>query len=390
MLTINFQQKSPKVVYYISAKVDFNPEYLQDHYFTIAADRQTADIVLNIAKTFVYDPWAGITITYQNLKTKLSRVLFQYDINVCAILGKQGTQLNSFVSGWINNFWKYGDLPRSCPIKKQQKGPRLVYFVKSDLTFNPRYLQDHFIIIAPDRLTVNITLNFAVDFINDPWAEIMLGVKNRKDNNYRNLFKYDINVCTVLGKSGVNQLNKFALGWINNVWKYGNLPKSCPLKKKTRTLYFQAVKFDKNEQFLNNFDITINSDNTSINILMELREDVDNIWGNAILHIWLNKLKEYKQVISYDVNVCLQLQRSKWEKNNIISIWIQNFLKFGNLSKSCPILKNLYMFPNLKADKESIPTFTPAGRCRLETSIYTTQKGFKQTLGNAQFDIELK
>ncbi|XP_046807376.1 uncharacterized protein LOC124420001 [Lucilia cuprina] len=118
-----------------------------------------------------------------------------------------------------------------CNGSKQQKGPRLVYFVKSDLTFNPRYLQDHFIIIAPDRLTVNITLNFAVDFINDPWAEIMLGVKNRKDNNYRNLFKYDINVCTVLGKSGVNQLNKFALGWINNVWKYGNLPKSCPLKK---------------------------------------------------------------------------------------------------------------------------------------------------------------
>ncbi|XP_023305386.2 uncharacterized protein LOC111687192 isoform X2 [Lucilia cuprina] len=112
------KQKSPKVVYYISTKVDFNPEYLQDHYFTIAADRQTADIVLNIAKTFVYDPWAGITITFQNLKTKLSRVLFQYDINVCAILGKQGSQLNSFVSGWINNFWKYGDLPRSCPIKK--------------------------------------------------------------------------------------------------------------------------------------------------------------------------------------------------------------------------------------------------------------------------------
>ncbi|XP_065362134.1 uncharacterized protein LOC135955704 [Calliphora vicina] len=114
----NGAKKAPKVVYYISSKVDFNPQYLQDHHLTIASNRQTANIVLNVAKNFVNDPWAGIVVTFQNLKTNANRVLFRYDINVCSILGKQGSQINNFVSGWVNNFLKFGDLPRSCPVKK--------------------------------------------------------------------------------------------------------------------------------------------------------------------------------------------------------------------------------------------------------------------------------
>ncbi|XP_065362132.1 uncharacterized protein LOC135955703 [Calliphora vicina] len=112
----------------------------------------------------------------------------------------------------------------------KQKGPRLVYFLKNELSYNPSYIQDHFIVVASNRITVNITLNLAVDFPADPWAEIMLGVKNRKDNTYRNLFQYDINVCNILGKSS-SQLNNFVFSWINNVWKYGDLPRNCPIRK---------------------------------------------------------------------------------------------------------------------------------------------------------------
>lgn len=118
MTTFVIQPRAPKAVYFISSKAVFNPEYIQDHYITIGANRLTATVILNIARNFVYDPWAGISIIYQHHKTSANRTLFQYDINVCTILGKQGSQLNNFVSGWINNFWKYGDLPRSCPVKK--------------------------------------------------------------------------------------------------------------------------------------------------------------------------------------------------------------------------------------------------------------------------------
>ena len=94
------------------------------------------------------------------------------------------------------------------------------------------YLSEHYLVIAPNRLTVNITLNLAQDFPSDPWAEISLAARNSKGNTYRSLFQYNVNVCNILGTpDDNNQFNKFVRGWINNVWKYGNLPKQCPIKK---------------------------------------------------------------------------------------------------------------------------------------------------------------
>ncbi|XP_065362131.1 uncharacterized protein LOC135955702 [Calliphora vicina] len=167
-------------------------------------------------------------------------------------------------------------------------------------------------------------------------------------------------------------------------------PLNAASKKKTRPLYFLSVKYDMNPKLQNNFEISINADNTSINILFDLREDLDNIWGSTNILIWLKNLKAYKQIITYDVNVCYHLQRGKMEKTNIFNVWMQNILKFSNITKSCPVVKNIYYVSNLKPDKDSIPPFTPAGRCRLLTSMYTNRSGFKEAIGSAEIDIELK
>ena len=87
-------------------------------------------------------------------------------------------------------------------------------------------------VIAPNRLTLNATLNLAQDFPSDPWAEVSLAARNSKANTYRSVFQYNVNVCNILGTpDNKNQFSKFVRGWLYNVWKYGNLPQQCPIKK---------------------------------------------------------------------------------------------------------------------------------------------------------------
>lgn len=112
--TFFYLQKPQKILLYTSSKVTFNTEYLEDHSLTIGPNNQTLDIILNIAQDLNSDPWVEITI--KSLKNSAYRTIFQYDINICHIFGKQGAV--NFVSAWMNNFWKYGDLPKSCPVKK--------------------------------------------------------------------------------------------------------------------------------------------------------------------------------------------------------------------------------------------------------------------------------
>lgn len=45
---------------------------------------------------------------------------------------------------------------------------------------------------------------------------------------------------------------------------------------------------------------------------------------------------------------------------------------------------------HLKPDKDSIPEFAPAGRCRLAVTMYTKKTGSKESIGSCEFSIELK
>lgn len=72
---------------------------------------------------------------------------------------------------------------------------------------------------------------------------------------------------------------------------------------------------------------------------MELTEDLTNIWTNANIFIWIKRLKDFKQIVSYDVDLCLFLKRAKLNKANMLNAWITNFLKSGNLTRKCPIYK---------------------------------------------------
>lgn len=76
-----------------------------------------------------------------------------------------------------------------------------------------------------------------------------------------------------------------------------------------------------------------------MNILLDVKDDLSSIWCSTSIFIWIKNLKDFKQIVTYDVDFCLFLKRAKFNKGNLLNAWITNFLKSGNLSKKCPIFK---------------------------------------------------
>lgn len=76
-----------------------------------------------------------------------------------------------------------------------------------------------------------------------------------------------------------------------------------------------------------------------MNILLDFEKDLNSIWSNVNILLWINNLKDFKQIVSYDVDFCSFLKRARLNKANMLNAWITNFLKSGNMSRKCPILK---------------------------------------------------
>ncbi|XP_011292329.1 uncharacterized protein LOC105261774 [Musca domestica] len=70
--------------------------------------------------------------------------------------------------------------------------------------------------------------------ISEPlWNRFSVELKLKKTiNSYRPVFIYESNICEFLGKTARETPNLFAI-WIQNVLRYSNLPKSCPILANT-------------------------------------------------------------------------------------------------------------------------------------------------------------
>ncbi|XP_037948019.1 uncharacterized protein LOC119686122 [Teleopsis dalmanni] len=102
----------------INSVVDFNPIYIENHTVNINADHVSVDVLLHIAQDFKSDPWTIIGIYFKMSKNEHYRPIFHYDVNVCEILGRSGNNKIGMAHIWLNSFFKFGTLPKSCPIKK--------------------------------------------------------------------------------------------------------------------------------------------------------------------------------------------------------------------------------------------------------------------------------
>uniref|UniRef100_A0A1I8P853 Uncharacterized protein n=1 Tax=Stomoxys calcitrans TaxID=35570 RepID=A0A1I8P853_STOCA len=114
LVVISETKKPGKVMYFTSTKVEFNRIYISEHSLDIVGNT-TLDIILNLAQNYKYDPWSKTVIAMKNRKTNEYRTLLDYDVNICSLLGKGSA---TYISMWIQNFLKYGNLPKTCPIMK--------------------------------------------------------------------------------------------------------------------------------------------------------------------------------------------------------------------------------------------------------------------------------
>lgn len=92
-------------------------EYVDKLSLTIAPTNRTADLIVDLNQDLTSNPYVEIIL--KKFKGGSYRTIFQYEMNICHIFGRQSSI--NLVSAWINNFLKNGNLPKSCPIKRVSK-----------------------------------------------------------------------------------------------------------------------------------------------------------------------------------------------------------------------------------------------------------------------------
>ncbi|XP_075162658.1 uncharacterized protein LOC142235292 [Haematobia irritans] len=109
------QETSSKMFYVQSATISHNPAYVDDYWLNINSGNTSVDLGFILSKTLQYDPWLTLDIKLKRGKQNKFLSLLKYNVNVCQILNKA---TGKFFAKWVDDFWKYGNLPRSCPIRK--------------------------------------------------------------------------------------------------------------------------------------------------------------------------------------------------------------------------------------------------------------------------------
>ncbi|XP_061391573.1 uncharacterized protein LOC133326981, partial [Musca vetustissima] len=105
---------------------------------------------------------------------------------------------------------------------------KVVLFHNATTFHNPDYFNRYDVSFSEDHQSMDCDSMLIRNITEPLWDKFSVEMKLKKDNNYRVLVTYIFNVCDILGKSFKESTNLFGL-WAQNMLKYGNLPKSCPI-----------------------------------------------------------------------------------------------------------------------------------------------------------------
>lgn len=106
------QMIASKTMYALSIEAYFNKNYLKEYSARINPGNASLDITIEIQRNCSRDPWIRFIFNQKIAGIKKPRKLFQYDANACVVLSKGQ---NKFLNGWVQNFLRYGNLPKRCP-----------------------------------------------------------------------------------------------------------------------------------------------------------------------------------------------------------------------------------------------------------------------------------
>uniref|UniRef100_A0A1I8ND41 Uncharacterized protein n=1 Tax=Musca domestica TaxID=7370 RepID=A0A1I8ND41_MUSDO len=150
------------------------------------------------------------------------------------------------------------------------------------------------------------------------------------------------------------------------------------LAAKRKTLYFYSYKVEFDSTYIE--EHRLNLRNTSVDVILNVAQDYPfDPWIVTALFVKERKSANFRKLINYDVNVCNILGK---EDANLITVWVQNFLKFGSLPKSCPIRKGNYSWYKLRPEKVNIPDVFPSAEYKIQVDTYFRNGKRRQSIDN--------
>ncbi|XP_068148486.1 uncharacterized protein [Drosophila tropicalis] len=94
---------------------NFDHKYASAYGMDISEDHQTLNITLDVIKNITVDIWLKASILQKESKASY-RDIFSYNINMCQMMSR-GKSL-SLINFWLQNVFRYTNLPMRCPIKE--------------------------------------------------------------------------------------------------------------------------------------------------------------------------------------------------------------------------------------------------------------------------------
>ncbi|XP_017860812.1 PREDICTED: uncharacterized protein LOC108612441 [Drosophila arizonae] len=134
-------------------------------------------------------------------------------------------------------------------------------------TFECKYVSSYEARISQDQLKMNTTLDLIQAITVDVWAKVSVGQREAK-NGYRNIFSYNVNICSLIGKGkgmGIFQI------WVQNILKYSNMPRACPIAE--GHYYWRNLRPDRDS-----IPAFLMTGNFRIDVLFYMRD-----WSNDML-----------------------------------------------------------------------------------------------------------
>ncbi|XP_041447791.1 uncharacterized protein LOC111072266 [Drosophila obscura] len=168
----------------------------------------------------------------------------------------------------------------ACNLLEGHKPLNLLLFRRIVTDYNSKYVSNYEASVSADFTTINFTLNIMRTITVDVWLRATLAQRvSKKENSYRNVFTYDVNLCHIMGKKKGQSIIDF---WLDNVMRNSNMPRQCPFKEGN----FTMLNIQSDKETIPRF---IRSGSFSIDSNVYMRQWHNDNLTNTIIYVDIKK-----------------------------------------------------------------------------------------------------
>ncbi|XP_062132702.1 uncharacterized protein LOC133843260 [Drosophila sulfurigaster albostrigata] len=104
-------------LHFRKVSTDFGRKYASNYAARISEDNKAINMTLDLIRDLTVDLWLKVNITQRETKNRYKNI-FAYNMNLCQLIGK-AKGINVFTI-WLQNIYRYTNMPMSCPIEEGQ------------------------------------------------------------------------------------------------------------------------------------------------------------------------------------------------------------------------------------------------------------------------------